>query len=275
MNQTHALALKRPLAFFDLETTGVDPTKDRIVEMCVAKALPGGAVELSEWRIHPTVPIPLETSLIHGIYDDDVREAPVFKQVARQIAQTLEGCDLAGFNHVRFDVPMLVEEFLRAEVPFEVGKRRLIDAARLFHLMEPRNLTAAYRFYCDGDISQLGRGAHSAEADTLATLRVVEGQLERYRGQTAYDNLGQVRGTVEADVDALHELLNDGIIDLAGRMRYNADGVAIFNFGKHKNRPVLEVLEKDPSFYDWVMRGDFPLDTKRRLTEFKLSLRSK
>ncbi|MGB3618996.1 MAG: 3'-5' exonuclease [Catalinimonas sp.] len=270
---THTFRLKRPLAVFDLETTGVDQVKDRIVEMSVAKALPDGTVVLNTWRINPTVPIPPETSAIHGIYDEDVRDAPPFKQVAREIARVLEGCDLAGFNHVRFDVPMLVEEFLRTDVPFDVSKRRLLDAARLFHLMEKRNLSAAYRFYCDGDISDIGRGAHSAEADTIATLRVLDGQLDRYDGQTAYDNLGKEQGTISRDVDAMHELLNDRMIDLANRMCYNDEGVAIINFGKHKHRPVLEVLEREPSFYDWVMRGDFPLDTKRKLTEFKLSLR--
>jgi len=262
---THQLVLRKPLAFFDLETTGINTARDRIIDICIVKALPGGEVVSKSQRVNPGVPIPLETSLIHGIYDDDVKDAPLFKAVARNLAQFMEGCDLAGFNSNRFDVPLLVEEFLRANVDFEVKNRRLLDAQRIFHLMEPRNLTAAYKFYCDKDLI----GAHGAEADTLATLEVFDAQVQRYMGRVAKADSGQ-EVVFENDMDVLHSLTANRNIDLAGRMIVNSNGVEVFNFGKHKDRPILDVLEKEPAFYDWMQKGDFPLDTKRRLTEIRL-----
>jgi DNA polymerase III subunit epsilon len=264
---THQLYLKRPLAFFDLETTGINIAKDRIIDICIAKAMPDGSVEVKTQRINPQIPIPLETSMIHGLYDADVQDAPTFKDVARSLVAFLDGCDLAGFNSNRFDVPLLVEEFLRADIAFDLKNRKLVDAQRIFHQMEPRNLTAAYKFYCGKDLV----GAHGAEADTLATLEVLNAQIQRYQGQACKDDTG-AEVLIDNDVAVLHRITANRNVDLGGRMVFNRDGVEVFNFGKHKDKPVLEVLQREPSFYDWMQNGDFPLETKHRLTELKLRL---
>lgn len=261
----HNLKLKKPLAFFDLETTGVNVVKDRIVEISIAKAMIDGSVEVKTKRINPTIPIPLEVSLIHGIYDADVADCPTFKNIAKSLASFIEGCDLAGFNSNRFDIPMLVEEFLRAEIDFEVKNRRMIDAQRIFHIMEPRNLGAALKFYCGKELI----GAHGAEADTIATLEVLDAQIKRYEGQVALDDNGKEFSPIANDMDVLHKLTAANVVDFAQRMTFKG-GVEVFNFGKHINKPVLEVLKAEPSYYDWMMKGDFPLDTKRKLTEIKL-----
>ncbi len=262
----HALNLRKPLAFFDLETTGVNVARDRIVEISIARAMPDGEVTVKTKRINPGVPIPLEASLVHGIYDADVADAPSFKAVARSMAQFLDGCDLAGFNSNRFDVPMLVEEFLRAEVEFDLKNRRLIDAQRIYHLMEPRNLSAAYKFYCGKTLEN----AHSAEADTLATLEILDAQVRHYEGVTVLNDKGETVQPVRNDMDALHEITAARLVDFAQRMKFDPDGRELFNFGKHTGKPVVEVLKAEPSYYDWMMKGDFPLDTKRKLTEIKL-----
>ena len=253
------------MVVFDLETTGTNISQDRIVEIAMVKAMPDGSVEEKCRKLNPTIPIPHETSLIHGIYDEDVKDEPTFKQVAKSLAQFLEGCDLAGFNVLGFDVPVLVEEFLRANIEFDVENRKIVDAQKIFHLMEKRNLTAAYKFYCDRDLEN----AHSALADTQATYEVLVSQIEKYEGQEAFDNLGKKLSTIENDMGILHNLTTTNRVDLAGRMILK-DGVETFNFGKHRGKPVLEILQKEPSFYDWMMKGDFPLDTKRRLTQIKL-----
>jgi DNA polymerase III subunit epsilon len=260
------LNLKCPLAFFDLETTGTNISCDRIVELSIVKVMPNGEVVTKTTKVNPTIPIPIETSLIHGIYDEDVKDAPTFKQIAKNLAKFLEGSDLAGFNIIRFDVPLLVEEFLRAGVDFDCSNRRLIDAQKIFHMMEKRTLSAAYKFYCN----KILEGAHSAEADTLATFEILQAQVKRYNGQEVTDHLGKVLGKVENDMDVLHNLTAIKMVDLAGRMVFNNDGVEVFNFGKHKDKPVEEVFEQEPTYYDWMMKGDFPLDTKRKLTEIKL-----
>lgn len=264
---THQLKLKKPLAFFDLETTGVDVMKDRIVEISIVKALPGGETVIKTHRVNPTIPIPAETSLIHGIYDEDVRDAPTFKVIARSLAQFLDGCDLAGYNCNRFDIPLIVEEFLRANVDFDLKNRKLIDVQRIFHLMEPRTLTAAYKFFC----GKFLENAHSAEADTLATAEILEAMIERYKGQSVRDERG-TEIVIGNDVDTLNKIMINNNVDLMGRMVYNPEGLEVFNFGKHKGRPVTDVLLKEPSFYDWFLKGDFPLDSKRRLTEIKLRM---
>ncbi len=262
----HQLVLRRPLAFFDLETTGINISRDRIVEISVVKAHPAGEEEIRTMRINPEIPIPLESSLIHGIYDDDVKECPPFKRVAKNLATFLEGCDLAGFNSNRFDVPMLVEEFLRAGLDFDVKNRRLIDAQRIFHMMEPRNLSAAYKFYCGKDLV----GAHGAEADAWATYEVLNAQIKHYEGVTVHDSSGNTVAPILNDMDALHILTATRNVDFAGRMVYNDLGEELFNFGKHNGKRVLDVLKQEPSFFDWMMKGDFPLDTKRKLTEIRL-----
>ncbi|MES2386405.1 MAG: 3'-5' exonuclease [Bacteroidota bacterium] len=270
MSYRHSLKLKRPLAFFDLETTGINITADRIIEISILKAMPDGSYTQRTKRLNPTIPIPNEVSLIHGIYDEDIANEPTFKQVARSLEQFLEGCDLAGFNILKFDVPMLVEEFLRADVNFDTSKRLMIDAQRIFHLMEPRSLTAAFKFYTGKEIDSLGGAAHSAEIDTMATFHVLDEQLKRYIDVPVKDVFGTETRPIVNDMDALHNLTFSKIVDLAGRIARNKDGVEIFTFGKHKDKPVLETLAKEPSFYDWMMNGDFPRDTKRHLTEIRL-----
>lgn len=260
------LHLKNPLAFFDLEATGTNITTDRIVEFSFVKLMPDGEIQKKTSRINPEIPIPLESSLIHGIYDEDIKDAPTFKSMAKSLTQFLEGCDLAGFNILKFDVPLLVEEFLRSNIEFEVTNRNLVDAQKIFHLMEKRNLTAAYKFYCEKDLED----AHSAEADTLATMEIFQAQVNKYHGKQVTDLKGNEIGTIENNISTIHKITNTNMVDFAGRFVINEDGVEIFNFGKHKNKPVEEVLQKEPGYYDWMMRGDFPLDTKRRLTEIKL-----
>ena len=262
----HTLKLKKPLAIFDLETTGINISQDRIIEISVVKALANGETIIKTHKINPERPIPYESSLIHGIYDEDVNDAPTFKQLAKSLAQFLEGCDLGGYNVIRFDIPMLVEEFLRVEVDFNLNHRKLVDAQKIFHLMEPRNLAAAYKFYCKKELEN----AHSAEADALATFHVLNAQVECYEGVEIKNDKGNMYAPVKNDMDALHEITAAKIIDLAGRFAYNNIGLEVFAFGKHKDKPIMDVLQKEPSYYDWMMQGDFPLDTKRKLTEIKL-----
>ncbi len=248
------LHLKRPLVVFDLETTGTSVNSDRIVEFSYIKVMPDGTENVKTLRFNPGIPIPHEVSLIHGIYDEDVKDAPLFKQKAKELAEEFKGCDFAGFNSNKFDFPLMVEEFLRAGVEFDVENRKFVDAQRIFHMMEQRTLTAAYKFYCNKELVN----AHSAEADTIATLEVLKAQIERY------ENL-------ENDVDFLHNFTKqDKNVDLAGRIIYNNDGIPVFNFGKHKGKPVQEVFKTDFGYYDWMMNGDFAEDTKRRLTQIKL-----
>lgn len=251
-----ALQLTRPLAVIDLETTGTNVATDRIIEIAVIKIMPDRSVQNKVKRINPGMPIPAATTAIHGISDDDVKDAPVFKQVANEYRQFLENCDIAGYNSNRFDIPMLVEEFLRAGLTFEVSNRRFIDVQKIFHLMEKRTLSAAYKFYCDKDLIN----AHSAEADALATFEILEAQLVRYGSQ------------LKADVDALAAFTKeDDFVDFARRIVMQ-NGVEMFNFGKYKGRPVRDVLKAEPQYYDWMMKADFPLNTKQKLTEIYTSM---
>ncbi|MFQ3575963.1 MAG: 3'-5' exonuclease [Cytophagales bacterium] len=261
------LNLKKPLVVFDLETTGTNIANDRIIEICLAKVSVTGQKEVWTQRVNPGMPIPEESSKIHGIYDRDVQDKPKFKEIAKKLFAFLEGCDLAGFNIVKFDVPMLVEEFLRADVDFDTSNRNLVDVQKIFHMMEPRNLSAAYRFYCEKELID----AHSAEADTLATLEILDRQVLKYQNKEVKDEkTGEVKIPIVNDMQALHKLTMSNNVDLAGRIVLNSNGVAVFNFGKHINKPVLDVMKTEPSYYDWMMKGDFPLDTKRKLTEIKL-----
>lgn len=260
------LKLKRPIAFFDLEATGINIMHDRIVEIAVVKIKPDQSEARLVYKINPRIPIPVESSLIHGIYDEDVTDCPTFPDIAKELYGFLEGCDLSGFNCVKFDIPMLVEEFLRAGMEFDISKRKVVDAQKIFHLMEPRTLEAAYRFYCGKSLEN----AHSAEADSYATLEVLQKQIEKYQGQQIKDQKGNLYEPVKNDMDELHKLSMSNNADLAGRLKYNSNGAVVFNFGKHKDKPVSEVLSKEPSYYDWMMNGDFPLDTKKKLTQIKL-----
>jgi len=260
------LNLKNPLAFFDLETTGISTIKDRIVEFSIVKVMPDGETKIKTLKINPTIPIPEETSLIHGIYDKDVKDAPTFKSIAKTLAMFLEGADLAGFNILKFDIPLLVEEFIRADIDFDVSNRKLVDAQKIFHMMEKRTLSAAYKFYCGKELI----GAHGAEADTLATYEVLKAQVVKYDRQEAVNNLGKKLGTFSNDMKVLHEITNSNMVDLAGRVVKNEKGVEVFNFGKHRLKPVEEIFKREPGYYDWMMKGDFAQDTKRKLTQIKL-----
>ncbi len=261
-----SLILKNPLVFFDLETTGTNVSEDHIIELSFVKLTPKGERITKTQRINPGVSIPRESIQFHGITDEDVKDAPTFKQVAKDLANFLEGCDLSGFAVIKFDVPMLVEEFLRVGVEFEIKNRKIIDSQKIFHLMEKRNLSSAYQFYCSKELND----AHSAEADTLASLEVLESQVEKYIGKDVVDLKNKKLGIVENDMAVLHNLTNSNLVDLAGRMVLNEQNEEIFNFGKHKGKSVLKVFGEEPMYYDWMMKGNFPLDTKRKLTEIKL-----
>lgn len=259
------LNLKRPLAFFDLEATGINVASDRIVEISILKAMPNGDEEIKTLKIKPLIPIPLESSLIHGIYDEDVKDAPTFKDVAQEIVDFLADADLAGYNSNKFDIPMLMEEFLRVGVQFDIDNRKFVDVQNIFHQMEQRTLKAAYQFYCGKSIVN----AHSAEADIKATYEVLLAQLEKYEGKNYEDRKGNISQPVINDVDALHTFTNlNKPVDFAGRMVFNEDDIACFNFGKHKGKPVFDVFEQEPSYYAWMMNGDFPLYTKNRLEKY-------
>ncbi|HET6243419.1 MAG: 3'-5' exonuclease [Bacteroidetes bacterium] len=248
------LNLTRPLAFFDLETTGINVGSDRIVEIAILKVHPNGEKETLTHRINPTIPIPAGASAVHGIFDKDLIGKPTFKELGSKLADFLENCDLAGYNSNKFDVPLLVEEFLRAGIDFEIKGKKLIDVQTIFHILEPRTLAGALRFYCNQELTN----AHQAEADILATYDVLMAQLEKY------DQL-------QNDVNFLHDFSARGKnADLAGRITFNANGIEVFNFGKHKDKVVEEVFKLEPSYYDWMMNGDFPLSTKNVITALRL-----
>lgn len=258
------LNLKRPLAFFDLETTGTNIGIDRIVEISIIKLNPDDTEEVMTWRINPGMPIPLESSLIHGIYDEHIKDERLFKELGDSIAAFIGDADLAGYNSNKFDIPMLMEEFMRAGVVFGLENRHFVDVQNIFHQMEQRTLKAAYQFYCNKQIIN----AHSAEADTRATMEVLLAQIEKYAGAEFEDKKGVRSKPIVNDVEALHKFTNlNSPVDFAGRMVYNELGEELFNFGKHKGRKVEDVFNMEPSYYSWMMQGDFPLYTKRKLEE--------
>jgi len=260
------LNLKIPICFFDLETTGVNIAHDRIIEIAVIKVMPNGETIKKTNLLNPTIPILPESTTIHGITNEDVKDKPVFKEVAREYSRFMEGSDLAGFAILKFDVPMLVEEFLRADVEFDYHRKKIIDSQKIFHLMEKRTLGAAYKFYCQKEMDN----AHSAESDTEASMEVLMAQIARYDGLDVTDGLERKVGMIKNDMETLAKLVGDDLVDLAGRMIRNEKGEVIFNFGKHKSKLVDKVFKEEPAYYDWMMNGDFPLDTKRKLTEQKL-----
>jgi DNA polymerase-3 subunit epsilon len=258
------LNLIRPLAFFDLETTGINVGSDRIVEIAILKAMPDGTELIKTLRVHPEMPIPLQSSLIHGIYDEHIADAPKFKDVALELAEFIGDADLAGYNSNRFDIPVLLEEFLRAGVDFDMSDRKFVDVQNVFHQMEQRTLRAAYKFYCNQDIIN----AHSAEADITATYHVLLAQIERYQDTHFEDKQGNLSKPVQNSVEALHAFTNmNKPVDFAGRMVFNEDNQEVFNFGKHKGKAVENVFDVEPSYYAWMKQGDFPLYTKKKLEE--------
>ncbi len=262
--------LTKPLAFFDLETTGINIGTDRIVEISIVRVNVDNSTDILTKKVNPTIPIPLVTSKIHGIYDKDVADCPTFKELAGQLSKFIENCDLAGFNSNKFDVPLLAEEFLRAEVDFDLKNRKLIDVQNIFHIMEPRNLSAAYKFYCGKPLEN----AHSAEADTVATYEIFKAQLKHYENTEVVDDKGNVTIPVKNDMAVLSDLTNrTKQADLSSRITFNEKNEEIFNFGKHKGKTVKEVFEKEPGYYGWMMQGDFPLYTKKIITQIRLSMK--
>jgi len=245
-----ALQLKRPIVFIDLETTGTNIATDRIVEIAIVKIMPDKTKHIKHKLINPQIPIPKVTSEIHGITDEKVKDAPTFKQVANELKQFIDNADLSGYNSNRFDIPLLMEEFLRAGIILEMNNRKMLDVQTIFHMMEKRTLGAAYKFYCEKELID----AHSAEADASATWEILEAQLIRY------EHLGE---TVETVLQFTGE---EKYVDFARRFILDND-IEVFNFGKHKGRSVEEVLKAEPQYYDWMMKGDFPLHTKQKLTE--------
>ncbi len=254
------LQLTKPLAIFDLEATGINLASDRVVEISILKIHPDNTEEWKTMRINPTIPIPQQSSDIHGIYDEDVKDAPTFEEAAQELYNFLENCDLGGYNSNRFDVPMLKEEFLRVNMDLKTEQRKMVDVFRIFQKMEPRDLTSAYRFYCQKTLVN----AHSASADVQATYEILLGQLKMY-GEKLENNL-----------DFLNEFTSDGnkFVD-SGRRLVLEDGVVKFNFGKYKGKPVEQVLKSAPQYYDWIMKNDFLLDTKQKLTNIYLKLKYK
>ena len=260
------LNLSKPICFFDLETTGTNVASDRIVEISILKIFPNGNKESKTWLVNPEMPIPPEVVEVHGISNEKVANEPTFKQLSKEIYKMIKDSDLAGFNSDRFDIPLLAEEMLRADVDFDMKNMVSVDVQTIFHKMEKRTLGAAYKFYCDKTLE----GAHGAEADTMATYEVFKAQIERYEGQEALDMQGNVVSTIENDMNSIHKLVSSNMVDLAGRLVLNDKGVEVFNFGKHRGKPVADVFKREPGYYDWMMQGDFPLDTKRKLTQIKL-----
>lgn len=248
------LNLKNPIAFIDLETTGINVAKDRIVEISIVKISPNGKEEVKTFRVNPEMPIPPQSTAVHGITDEDVKDEPIFKVIGKNIAKYLEGCDLAGYNSNRFDFPLLAEEFLRADIDFDMRKRKFVDVQTIFHKMEQRTLAAAYQFYCNKELE----GAHGAEADTKATYEVLKAQLDKYN-------------SLENSIEFLSKFSSQNRnVDFAGFIILDDNGIECFNFGKNKGIAVEKVLEEQPGYYGWVMNNDFPLYTKKILTEIKL-----
>jgi len=260
------LNLSRPLAIFDLETTGIRVATDRIVEICIIRVEPDNSTQVKTYRVNPGVPIPLDATLIHGISDDDVKDEPTFADLAKELNELLKDCDLSGYNSNKFDIPLIVEEFLRADIDFDLRDRYFIDVPNIFHRMEPRNLRAAYKFYCDKELLD----AHSAEADTKATYEILKAQVERYEKTDYEDSDGNVSQPIKNDMKALHDFsYNTKFVDLIGHIVFNAKQEEVFNFGKHKGRTVEEVFRKEPQYFDWMIKAEFPLSTKKVVSAIK------
>ncbi|GAB4314199.1 MAG: 3'-5' exonuclease [Bacteroidales bacterium] len=257
------LNLTKPIIFLDLETTGVQIATDRIVEISMVRIQPDGQEARITERLNPTIPIPPQSTEIHGITDEDVRDKPTFADRAAEYLKFIGQADLAGYNLIKFDIPLLVEEFLRVNLDLDLSVRRIIDVQNIFHKMEPRTLSAAYRFYCGKELVD----AHSAEADTLATYEILKAQLDRYKGVAFTDKNGKESFPVKNDMDMLSAFsYHNKNADLAGHLIYNDKGVEVFNFGKHKGKPVEKVFKEEPQYYDWMMKSQFPRSTKKVIT---------
>lgn len=266
------LQLKNPVVVLDLETTGMNIVTDRIVEIALLKIHIDGSEEEKLMLINPEIPIPPEVSQIHGIRDEDVKDKPTFKEVAKTLAKFMEGCDLCGFNSNRFDIPLLAEEFIRADVDIDLKKHKFIDVQAIFHKMEKRTLAAAFKFYCNKELVD----AHSAMADTKATYEVLKAQLDMYKDVVFDDGKGVKTIPIVNDMEKLSEFSSyDQNVDFVGRIVYDEKGVEVFNFGKNKGVPVEKVLREQPGYYGWMMDSEFPLYTKKVLTRLKLKMMNK
>jgi DNA polymerase III subunit epsilon len=264
------IKLHKPLVFLDIEATGLNVGSDRIVEISLLKVSTDQSTEIKTALVNPEMPIPPVVTKLHGITDEHVKDAPTFKRIAPALLNFIGNADLAGYNSNKYDVPMLAEEFLRAEVDFDLEGRRLIDVQNIFHFMEPRNLSAAYKFYCNQTLEK----AHTAESDTVATYEIFKAQLEKYEHAFMEDEAGNTYQPVVNDIKKLSELsARTKNVDLAGRIIYNAKGEEVFSFGKHKDKTVVEVFTKEPSYYNWMMNGDFPLYTKKVITKIRLRMK--
>ena len=263
------LRLSRPIVFFDIESTGLSVATDKIVEICLFKVMPDNTTLTRTELINPEMHIPQIVSDLHGIYDKDVADKPTFKQMAASIRDFIRGCDLAGYNLIKYDLPLLVEEFLRAEVDLDLRCVRIIDVQNIFHRMEQRTLRAAYKFYCGEELVN----AHSAEADTVATYKIFEAQLSRYENTTILDENEREYTPVKNDIAALAAFsINDRHVDFAGHIVFDKNDVEVFNFGKHKGISVEDVFAKEPSYYDWIMKADFPQYTKKVVHNIRLRM---
>jgi len=261
------LDLTKPLVFIDLETTGVNPASDRIIDMAALKANVNGTIETKTWRVNPGIPIPEATTKIHGIKNEDVADAPFFAAVAPQILDFIGAADLGGYNSTRFDIPLLIEEFMRADFDFDLKNRKLIDAQHIFYMMEPRTLSAAYKFYCGKKLEN----AHSAVADITATYEVFLAQIEKYKGVEIETKDGKLITPIHNNINTLATYISDNkSVDLVGRIVLNEKGIEVFNFGKYKDKSIEEVFKKEPSYYHWMMQGDFTHYTKKIITQIML-----
>ncbi len=265
------LNLTKPLVFLDIEATGLNLTSDRIIELAMLKALPGGETQSKSWKVNPGIPIPPDSTKIHGIKDEDVKDQPTFDKVAKQVLEFIGNADLAGYNSNRYDVPLFIEECLRAGIDFDLKNRKLVDVQHIFYMMEPRSLSAAYKFYC----GQKLENAHSAEADVKATYEVLLAQIERYKGVAIENKKGETIVPIENNINVLSSYTagDNKVVDLVGRIVLNEAGQEVFNFGKYKDKPCEEIFKKEPAYYHWIMKGDFALYTKKIVTQ--IYLRSK
>ncbi len=262
-----SLKLTRPLVVFDIESTGIKVAVDRIIEISLIKLFPDETQDQRTYLINPTIPIPEEATMIHGISDDDIKDKPTFGDIGHELLNYLNNCDLAGYNSNKFDIPLLIEEFLRIDISFDTKNRFLVDVQNIFHKMEPRTLKAAYKYYCGKELIN----AHSASADTLATYEVLLSQIERYKDVEYTDKEGNTTVPIKNDVKSLHNFsFKSEFVDLVGHIVYNNKKEEVFNFGKHKGKAVEKVFRQEPQYYDWMMKADFPLSTKNIITAIKL-----